>query len=147
MRGLTEQLNTSELITTPEYSTFVQTVARELGLHDWYAMGIWSYCEGYNGSWSHPTHCASPRANFVFNPVKIFEDELFNGQTIVMPDSVDSALGTLKTAFNWMKALYVVGTCFYFITACVSVYIFYSRLGSWITSLSSLVCELGMVHD
>lgn len=31
-----------------ENSKLLNSVARSLGLHDFYQVGVWSYCEGYN---------------------------------------------------------------------------------------------------
>jgi hypothetical protein len=37
-----------------ENSNLLNSVARSLGLHDFYQVGVWSYCEGYNDEYVHP---------------------------------------------------------------------------------------------
>lgn len=37
-----------------ENSNLLNSVARSLGLHDFYQVGVWSYCEGYNDEYATP---------------------------------------------------------------------------------------------
>lgn len=32
----------------------LNSVARSLGLHDFYQVGLWNFCEGYNGEYAAP---------------------------------------------------------------------------------------------
>ena len=36
----------------PNYQ-LINTVARTIGLHDFYQVGLWNFCEGYNGQGMH----------------------------------------------------------------------------------------------
>lgn len=54
-------------------------VNRLLGLHDFYRVGLWSYCAGYNDH--GVVYCSSPQPNFWFNPVKVLESELLIGSS------------------------------------------------------------------
>jgi hypothetical protein len=53
------------------------SVAKLLGLHDFYTVGLWSYCAGFNDQ--GVVFCSKPRAGFWFNPVSILENELLVG--------------------------------------------------------------------
>jgi hypothetical protein len=59
--------------------TLQNTAARSLGLHDFYQVGLWNFCEGYNDQGI--TACSKPSVFFWFNPVQIILDELLQGAT------------------------------------------------------------------
>lgn len=56
----------------------INSIARTLGLHDFYQMGLWNFCEGYGDEISD---CSRPRTLYWFNPVEIILDELLAGAT------------------------------------------------------------------
>lgn len=58
---------------------FINTIARSIGLHDFYQVGLWNYCEGYYDTGI--TYCSTPKAMFWFDPVKILLNELLAGAT------------------------------------------------------------------
>lgn len=58
-------------------ATLINSVAETLGLHDFYTVGLWGYCEGYNGD--GVTDCSTPKTLYWFNPVSIIESELLAG--------------------------------------------------------------------
>lgn len=57
----------------------VDTIARSIGLHDFYQVGLWNFCEGYNNQGI--TGCSHPQALYAFNPVNILLNELLYGAT------------------------------------------------------------------
>jgi hypothetical protein len=59
-------------------SKVMNTAARSLGLHDFYQVGMWNFCEGYNDQGI--TACSKPMALYWFNPVQIILDELMSGK-------------------------------------------------------------------
>lgn len=61
------------------HATLINSIARTLGLHDFYQVGLWSYCEGYAAEGI--TGCSTPRALYWFNPVQIILSELLSGAT------------------------------------------------------------------
>lgn len=70
-------------------SVFINSIARTLGLHDFYTVGLWGYCEGYNGDGI--TQCSKPQTLYWFNPVQIIQQQLLAGATsksILMRSSV-----------------------------------------------------------
>jgi len=61
----------------------INSIARTLGLHDFYQVGLWNYCGGYHGSGI--TSCSKPKTLYWFNPVEILLNELLAGATSIPP--------------------------------------------------------------
>lgn len=59
-------------------ATLINSIARTLGLHDFYQVGLWNYCEGYGSAISN---CSKPKTLYWFNPVQIILSELLSGAT------------------------------------------------------------------
>ena len=59
-------------------AVLINSIARSLGLHDFYQVGLWNYCSGYG---SDISNCSSPRRLYWFNPVEIILNELLAGAT------------------------------------------------------------------
>ena len=59
-------------------ASLINSIARTLGLHDFYQVGLWNYCEGYGDS---ITNCSKPKTLYWFNPVSIILSELLAGAT------------------------------------------------------------------
>lgn len=57
----------------------MNNVLHQSGLKDFYQIGLWNFCEGYNNQGI--TACSKPSLLFWFNPVQIFLDELMEGAT------------------------------------------------------------------
>jgi hypothetical protein len=55
----------------------INTIAQTLGLHDFYQVGLWGFCEGYQGE--GVTFCSRPQTLYWFNPVEILRNELLAG--------------------------------------------------------------------
>jgi len=55
----------------------INTIAQTLGLHDFYQVGLWGFCEGYLGE--GVTFCSEPKTLYWFNPVEILRNELLAG--------------------------------------------------------------------
>lgn len=107
-------VNISDIIlqSVPDVA-FVNSIAETVGLHDFYQVGMWSYCEGYNGQGI--TSCSSPRLLYWFDPVEILLRELLKGATIVLPTDVVNVLHIVRTASHWMFASFMVGACLTFL--------------------------------
>ena len=74
------RIDVSNIIPSSGPSTNTQnTAARSLGLHDFYQVGLWNFCEGYNDIGI--TACSTPSVMFWFNPVQLIQDELLAGAT------------------------------------------------------------------
>jgi len=55
----------------------INTIAQTLGLHDFYQVALWGYCEGYQGQ--GVTSCSKPETLYWFNPVEILRNQLLAG--------------------------------------------------------------------
>lgn len=62
-------------------AALINSIARTLGLHDFYTVGLWNFCEGYNGP--GVTHCSDPQTLYWFNPVAILKRELIAGASSI----------------------------------------------------------------
>lgn len=60
-------------------SVFINSIARSIGLHDFYQVGLWGFCEGYDDTGI--TDCSHPKSLYWFNPVAILLNELLSGAT------------------------------------------------------------------
>lgn len=63
----------------------INSIARSIGLHDFYQVGLWNFCEGYSDSGI--THCSKPRTLYYFDPVTILLSELLAGASSTCPCS------------------------------------------------------------
>jgi len=72
------KLNLSDVFpTTIPNSNLLNSIAETLGLHDFYQVGLWNYCEGYLAE--GVTGCTKPKALYWFDPVSIISDQLVSG--------------------------------------------------------------------
>lgn len=60
-------------------AAIVNSIARTIGLHDFYRVGLWGFCEGYNDQGT--TYCSKPQTLYWFDPVQIILNELLAGAT------------------------------------------------------------------
>lgn len=60
-------------------ASLLNSIARTIGLHDFYQVGLWNFCEGYMDEGI--TFCSKPQKLYFFNPVEILLDELLAGAT------------------------------------------------------------------
>lgn len=74
-------------------AVLINSLAQSLGLHDFYTVGLWNFCEGYNGE--GVTNCASPHTLYWFNPVAILQSELLAGATSPSPPAASSTVPQL----------------------------------------------------
>ena len=74
------KLNVSGIIPTIVTNpAFVNSFAQSIGLHDFYQVGLWNFCEGYISEGI--TGCSTPKTLYWFNPVEILVSELLSGAT------------------------------------------------------------------
>lgn len=60
----------------------INSIAQSIGLHDFYTVGLWGFCEGYNGS--GVTQCSTPQTLWWFNPVEIIQSQLLAGASSML---------------------------------------------------------------
>lgn len=72
------RLNLTNIVpTSVPNSGLINSIAQTLGLHDFYQVGLWNFCEGYNAQ--GVTSCSKPQTLYWFNPVQIILNELLAG--------------------------------------------------------------------
>ncbi|KXG45541.1 Actin cortical patch SUR7/pH-response regulator PalI [Penicillium griseofulvum] len=84
-------------------AVLINSIAQTIGLHDFYQVGLWNFCEGYNGQGI--THCSKPETLYAFNPVDIILNELLAGATVALPADIESPLKLARVASHWMFGL------------------------------------------
>ncbi|KAI1176551.1 SUR7/PalI family-domain-containing protein [Nemania sp. FL0916] len=109
----------------PSNLTLQNSIARTLGLHDFYQVGLWNFCEGYKDEGI--THCSKPTAWFWFNPVDILLSELLAGASIELPSEVNDILNILRIASHVMFDFFVGGLALNATLLICSPIVLYSR--------------------
>ena len=72
------RFNVTDIVpSSVEGSAALNTLAASVGLHDFYDVGMWNYCEGYNDQ--GVTNCSSPQLLYWFDPVAIMQSQLLKG--------------------------------------------------------------------
>ncbi|KAL4781540.1 SUR7/PalI family-domain-containing protein [Aspergillus varians] len=94
-------------------AVFINSIAQSIGLHDFYQVGLWNFCEGYNNEGI--TKCFTPKALYWFNPVAIILSELLAGASIALPSDITDALDLARTASHWMFGLFITATVLTFV--------------------------------
>lgn len=108
------KLDVSQIIPiSVENSNLLNSVARSLGLHDFYQVGLWNFCEGYNNE--GVTYCSSPVPLYWFNPVEVLVSELLAGAKIALPSAVTTILTLLRLGSQVMMAFFTAGTALNFV--------------------------------
>lgn len=94
-------------------AVLINTIAQSLGLHDFYQVGLWNYCAGYENQGI--TYCSPRQTAYWFNPVEIIMSELLVGASIALPTEVVSILHIVHTVSIWMFACFMVGAVLTFL--------------------------------
>lgn len=95
-------------------AVLINTIAQSLGLHDFYQVGLWNYCAGYQHRGI--TYCSPPTTAYWFNPVEIIMSELLVGATIALPTDITDILHIVQIASTWMFACFLTGACLSFLS-------------------------------
>ncbi|KAF2467113.1 uncharacterized protein BDR25DRAFT_292946 [Lindgomyces ingoldianus] len=123
------RLDLSHIIpaSVPNYA-LINTIAQTLGLHDFYQVGLWGFCEGYKSQGI--TFCSKPQALYWFNPVEILRNELLAGASINLPADINDILGLIKLASQVMFGLFLTSAVISFVLIFGMPSSIYSR---WLT--------------
>lgn len=141
----------------------LSSLAKDLGLHDWYSAHILDYCEGYytpaavaNATLSkHDIHknitsCSNRTAFFTFNPTNVLQHELnqsgvgVNLTSLDWPDGINDAIKTLRVAQKAAFILYCIaaGTLLIAALSALAGVFFSGRLSA---SINILICCLAFL--
>ncbi|KAH8596443.1 SUR7/PalI family-domain-containing protein [Bisporella sp. PMI_857] len=120
--------------------TLVNSLARSLGLHDFYQVGLWNFCEGYNDEGI--TRCSSPKTLYWFNPVQIILNELLSGATVALPNDINNILRLIRIASNVMFGCFLTGICMNVVSIFVTPVVLYSRWWSFPIAIWTFIAAL-----
>jgi len=125
------KLNLADILpsTSASDAILVNSIARSLGLHDFYQVGLWNFCEGYSDEGI--THCSRPQNLWWFNPVAILLSELFAGATIALPAKINEILTLIRIASRLMFGFFIVSLCMNFVFIFLAPIVLYSRWYSY----------------
>ncbi|PTB69739.1 hypothetical protein BBK36DRAFT_46078 [Trichoderma citrinoviride] len=123
-----------------ENSNLLNSVARSLGLHDFYQVGVWSYCEGYNDE--GVTFCSPPKSFFWFDPVEVLVGELLAGARIALPSEVVTILTLLRIGSQVMYAFFMSGIVLNCVLLLLTPLVLKTRWFSLCTALIGFVAGL-----
>lgn len=124
-------------------ANLINSVAQTLGLHDFYQVGLWNLCEGYNNVGI--TQCSAPKTLFWFNPVETITDELLAGVTIAMPTEVVTILNILRLTSQIMFGFFLTGCILTFLFIFFTPLVLRSRWWSLPFALASLIITILVV--
>ncbi|KAI5861280.1 SUR7/PalI family-domain-containing protein [Durotheca rogersii] len=136
------KLDLSDILpqSAPTSLTLQNSIARTLGLHDFYQVGLWNFCEGYDTDGI--TYCSTPTALYWFNPVEILMGELFSGASIALPSQVNDILTILRIASNIMFGFFLTSLVLNFVLMFVAPVVLYSRWWSLPFSFFAMLSTL-----
>lgn len=106
-------------------AVLLNSIARSLGLHDFYQVGLWNFCQGYLDEGI--TDCSKPEALWWFNPIEILTDQLFSGASIALPSEVNTILTILRIGQQIMFGFFLAGVCLIFVLMLLSPVVLRSR--------------------
>lgn len=133
--------------TSASDAILVNSIARSLGLHDFYQVGLWNFCEGYDDEGI--THCSKPQNLWWFNPVQIILNELLAGATVALPAEITTILTLIRIVSKLMFGFFMLSLCMNFLCMFFGPIVLYSRFYSFhfvtLTFISSLLCTAGSV--
>ncbi|KAK3360178.1 SUR7/PalI family-domain-containing protein [Lasiosphaeria hispida] len=99
-------------------ASLINSIAQSIGLHDFYQVGLWNFCEGYQNVGI--TFCSKPQKLYWFNPVEVLMNELLSGATIALPTQVITILDILRITSQIMFGFFLTGAVISFIMIFVS---------------------------
>ncbi|KAL2687242.1 hypothetical protein Neosp_004795 [[Neocosmospora] mangrovei] len=135
------QLDVSQVIPiSVENSNLLNSVARSLGLHDFYQVGLWNFCEGYLDE--GVTFCSEPKQFYWFNPVEIMISELLAGAQIALPSEAVTVLNLLKMGSKIMYAFFMGGISVNFVLIFASLLVIRTR---WFSLLLTLLAAIASI--
>ncbi|KAF2642276.1 integral membrane protein [Massarina eburnea CBS 473.64] len=91
----------------------INTIAQTLGLHDFYQVALWGFCEGYVNE--GVTYCSPPQTLYWFNPVEILSNELLAGASINLPANINDILSLIRIVSHFMFGLFLTSACLSFV--------------------------------
>lgn len=138
------KLNLTDIIpTSVPNASLINSIAQSIGLHDFYQVGLWNFCEGYIGEGI--TYCSPPKTLYWFNPVEVLTNELLSGATIALPTEVVTILSVLRITSQLMFGFFLTAAVLSFVMIFVSPLAIASRWWSLPLAIVSFVDMLLLI--
>lgn len=136
------KLNLSNIIpaATPSDVVFVNSLARSLGLYDFYQVGLWNFCQGYDAEGI--VNCSKPTALYWFNPIEILLNELLAGAAIALPADINNILSLIRLASHFMFGFFLTGVCMNFVSIFITPVVLFSRWWSFPIAIWTFIAAL-----
>ncbi|KAK4153907.1 SUR7/PalI family-domain-containing protein [Chaetomidium leptoderma] len=113
------KLDLADIIpTSVPNASLINSIAQSIGLHDFYQVGLWNFCEGYLNVGI--TYCSPPQTLYWFNPVEILMNELLSGATIALPTQVITILSVLRITSQIMFGFFLTAAVLAFLMVLLS---------------------------
>jgi len=125
-------------------ATVVNSFAKSVGLHDFYDVGMWNYCEGYYND-QGITDCSEPVVLYWFDPVAIMEQQLLKGAQIELPSEVTGYLHIVQVASQVMFGCFFAGVMASFVSIFLVPLVVYSKLFTIPIALFSFLTTAAVV--
>ncbi|KAK0638754.1 SUR7/PalI family-domain-containing protein [Cercophora newfieldiana] len=135
------KLDLADIIpTSVPNASLINSIAQSIGLHDFYQVGLWNFCEGYEGVGI--TFCSKPQNLYWFNPVEILMSELLAGATIALPTEIITILDVLRITSNLMFGFFLTGAVLTFVLIFLSPLAIRSRWWSMPLSIAAFIANV-----
>ncbi|SPN97274.1 uncharacterized protein DNG_00788 [Cephalotrichum gorgonifer] len=121
-------------------AALLNSVARSLGLHDFYQVGLWNFCEGYDDEGI--VYCSPPKRLYWFNPIEVLMDELLAGASIALPSEVVTILTLLRLGSKGMFILFFIGIVLSFVLVFLSPLVLRTRRWSLLVVTLSILAAV-----
>ncbi|KAL2115646.1 hypothetical protein VTJ04DRAFT_9901 [Mycothermus thermophilus] len=99
-------------------ASLINSIAQSIGLHDFYQVGLWNFCEGYFTEGI--TFCSKPQTLYWFNPVEILMNELLSGATVALPTALITILDVLRVTSHVMFGFFLTSAILSFLLVLLS---------------------------
>ncbi|KAK3327742.1 SUR7/PalI family-domain-containing protein [Cercophora scortea] len=138
------KLDLADIIpTSVENASLINSIAQTIGLHDFYQVGLWNFCEGYQDVGI--TYCSHPQTLYWFNPVEILMSELLSGATIALPTEVVTILSVLRITSQLMFGFFLTSALLNLLMIFASPLAVYSRWWSLPIAILAFISTLLVV--
>ncbi|KAL4784553.1 SUR7/PalI family-domain-containing protein [Aspergillus varians] len=118
-------------------------VQKYFNIPDFYNIGLFGYCEGNITSKNNyaVSNCSSPKAEFWFDPVKVWNLKTLGLQN-ALPSDVQDSLNIYKNVSKWMSIAYIIAFVATGLEILLGITAIFSRWGSCVTTLISIAAFL-----
>ncbi len=139
-----------------DLNSVLRSIAKDLGLHDFYSVHVLDYCEGFyspNGTNNkNITHCSNTTSFFTFNATQTLQKELNASHIDITltdlhwPSAIQDGIDALRLGLNVMFVLYCIGiatTGLALLGSAAGIFL-HGRLSTFINIFLSLLAFLAL---